>query len=445
MSRTPKNIINAVHSAGVVGAGGGGFPTHVKLAAKVDIILANGSECEPLLATDKTLIKNRADLIIDGIKVSMEATGAKEGIIAVKGYYKDVVKALNKALEGEENIRIHLLDNYYPAGDEFFTVYDATKRIIPEGGIPLNVGVVVSNVLSLAQIAHAVNGKPVTERILTIAGEVENPMVLTVPIGTTYSDIIKMAGGLKDSDVTVIDGGPMMGNIVTDLDAGIAKTTSGILVLPTDNFVIRMKTKTLSQMIKLSKAACCQCNRCTDLCTRYLLGHEIYPHKTMRTIDYNISEPTEHITSAFLCSQCGMCEMVSCDFMLLSPKQIYAEYRKKLVAAGVKNPHTRSGFEVHSQLEHRKVSIPTLLKKMGLTKYYRTDLPDTGMQSVDRVRIPYKRHIGAPAIPEVSMGQEVRMGDIIAATPAESLGTFYHASIAGKVTEISDDWIEISK
>lgn len=444
MSRSPEQIVNAVRAAGIVGAGGGGFPTYVKLGAKVDTVIANGSECEPLLATDKTFMKERPDLVVEGLKLAMQATGAKRGIIGVKGHYKDVVRALEKALPKDAPVSLHLLENYYPAGDEFLLVHDILGRVIPEGGIPLNVGVVVNNVITLAQIANAVDGVPVTERMITVTGEVKEPKVVSVPIGTTYSDLIKMAGGLNTPDSVLIDGGPMMGKIVENHEQGIAKTTSGLIALPPDHFIIRTNKKPLSQIIKQSKSACCQCFRCTDLCPRNLIGHELHPHLTMRTIDYNQAEPLQNITSTFLCSQCGMCELVACDFMLLSPRRIYAAYRKKLTEKGVKNPHTRTGVKTRESLEYRKVSIPTVMKKIGITQYYK-ELNYDGKKTVDYVRIPLTRHAGAPAIPTVRLKQRVKMCDVIAASPEGKLGTVCHASIGGQVTEITDYWMEITK
>jgi Na+-translocating ferredoxin:NAD+ oxidoreductase RnfC subunit len=445
MNNTPKEIIEAVRAAGVIGAGGGGFPTHVKLNAQVDTVIANGSECEPLLNSDKTLLRERPDLVLEGMRYAMAATGAKSGYIAVKGHYKDVVASVQKELEklpAGENIKLFLLENYYPAGDEFLTVYDVTGRVIPEGGLPLHVGVVVSNVVSLAQIADAMNGKPVTERPVTITGSVDKPQVVTVPIGTTYRDLIGMAGGTLNPTDVVIDGGPMMGTIIKDLDTGIGKTTSGVVVLPEDHFIVAMHTITISQMVKKSKAACCQCIRCSDLCPRNLIGHKLFPHKTMRTIDYNMPVPTEHITSAFLCSQCGVCELIACDAMLLSPRKVYAEYKKLLTAKGVKNPHTRSGFPALDEVEYRKVSIPMTIKKLGISEYV-GPTPSLGYQVVNRVKIPLNRHTGAPAAAKVVPGEKVRVGDVIALTPPDKLGTVYHASIRGKITDVTEEWIEI--
>ena len=428
----------------MIGAGGGGFPAHIKLDAKVDTVIANGSECEPLLASDKTLMLEKPGLVIDGIKYAMAATGAKKGYAAVKGHYKDVVAALEKELPADGSIEIHPLENYYPAGDEFLTVYDVTGRVIPEGGLPLHVGVLVSNVLSLAQVASAVNGKPVTERPVTITGSVHQPQVVTVPIGTTYRDLIDLAGGTHNPEDVLMDGGPMMGRVVEDWDQGIAKTTCGVLALPEDHFVMRFLKTTISQMVKKSKAACCQCNRCRDLCPRNLVGHALYPHMTMRTIDYNLSEPTDHVTSAFLCSQCGVCELLACDFMLLSPRQVYAEYKKLLVAKGIKNPHKRSDIDVLPELEYRKIPIPTVIKKLHLSEYVKPT-PALGYKTMGRVKIPLNKHTGVPALPKVVPGERVKMGDVIASSPLDKMGAVYHASIAGKITEVNQDWIEIQE
>ncbi len=442
MSKRAEKIIRAVQESGVIGAGGGGFPTHVKLKAKVDIVIANGSECEPLIVSDKTLLKKQAASVVEGVALAMEATGAQSGLIAVKGHYHEVVNAVRKALPGDGRINIHLLENYYPAGDEFLTVFDCTGRVIPEGGLPLDIGVVVCNVLTFSQVADAVGGKPVTERPVTIAGSVRKPVVVVAPIGTPYADLLEEAGGASDPGDVLIDGGPMMGNLIDDPRLGIARTTSALLVLPADHFIVRLKKTSLTQMVNKSKAACCQCFRCTDLCPRSLLGHSLYPHLTMRSLDYGLSEPSGHVTSAFLCSQCGVCELLACDAMLLSPRRVLAEYKRLLIARGIKNPHTRTKLHVLPEIAYRKIPISTVLRKTGISEYA-VETPFAGYHEAKQVRVPLRRHAGTPAVPCVERGGKVKMGDVIAAPPADKLGAVCHASIAGMVTEVNENWIEI--
>jgi len=164
----------------------------------------------------------------------------------------------------------------------------------------------------------------------------------------------------------------------------------------------------------------------------------------MRTIDYDLSDYTKHITSAYLCSQCGVCEMIACDFILLSPKKIYAEYRKLLAKKGIKNPHSKKLEKVNSTYEDRKVSIPMVMKKLGLAKYYQ-EIPYLGKQEVDQVKIALNKHIGVPAKPIISLGQKVKYGEVIAKSPDDKLGSVYHASISGKVIDVSNEMIEIRK
>lgn len=443
MNKIPSQIVDAVRNGGVIGAGGGGFPTYVKLQAKVDTVIANGSECEPLLNSDCTMMEKHPDRVIAGLQLAMQATGASQGILALKEHYHEAVTALKKHLPKDGSIKLLLLDNYYPAGDEFVLVYEATGKVIPEGGLPLNVGVVVNNVITLSQIYQAVNGKPVTERLITLAGEFCTPKVVNVPIGTTYHELIKIAGGLKRQDVVLIDGGPMMGKIVSDLTAGIAKTSSGLLALPEDHFIVKMAKKSLPQIIKQSKAACCQCFRCSELCPRGLLGHSLEPHLAMRNLDYNQALPAKNITTAFLCSQCGVCELIACDFMLLSPRRIYAAYRENLVAKGLKNPHHETKLKPNSLFSARKIGIPMLLRKLDLVRYdVETKLAES--PAVAKVRIALNKHIGAKAVPTVNLGAEVKRCDIIAASPESAMGSVYHASIAGKITDVTEEYIEIS-
>src|SRR5215831_4315221 len=161
-------LADKVQSAGVVGAGGGGFPAHVKLGAKADTVIANGAECEPLLHKDAAVMEHFATQIVKGMLLSMEAVGAPTGIVGIKAKNKGAVAAMEAACQGTP-VRVHLLGDYYPAGDEYDLVYTTTGRLIPPAGIPIQVGCVVNNVETFANIAAAAEGKPVIEKTLTLA------------------------------------------------------------------------------------------------------------------------------------------------------------------------------------------------------------------------------------------------------------------------------------
>ena len=214
------NLAEKVRAAGVVGAGGGGFPAHVKLAAKADTVIANGAECEPLLHKDAVIMEQYAAQLVRGMELVMDAVGAQNGVIGIKGKKKHAVEAVEAACQGSR-VRVHLLGDYYPAGDEYDLVYTVTGRLIPPAGIPIQVGVVVNNVETLVNIAAAAEGKPVTHKTLTIAGAVKRPVTLTVPIGTSFRECLAPAGGLTTRDPVLCLGGLMMGQTTDDLDTPI--------------------------------------------------------------------------------------------------------------------------------------------------------------------------------------------------------------------------------
>lgn len=181
-----KNLIDIIAKSGIVGAGGAGFPTHVKMNAKAEYVIINGAECEPLLRVDQQLMAVETKKILDALKLCMEAVGADKGVIALKGHYEAAINSFNQLLGEYEGISLHLLPNFYPAGDEQITVYEVTGRIVPEGGIPLQCGVIVSNVETMLNIYNAYfEDKPVTDSYVTFAGEVNEPHYFKI---TTWYD-----------------------------------------------------------------------------------------------------------------------------------------------------------------------------------------------------------------------------------------------------------------
>ncbi|KAA3662192.1 MAG: proton-conducting membrane transporter, partial [Calditrichaeota bacterium] len=190
------NLVEKIKNAGVVGAGGAGFPTHVKVGAEVEWLLVNAAECEPLMHKDKEIMQNYADTIVQGIQYVADHTKAQKIVIGIKSKNTQAIKSLNAAIDkAKAAITLHEFDDYYPAGDEYEIVAGITGKLMPPGGIPLDIGAVVSNVETLYNIAHAVDGKPVTNKFLTVAGAVKQPVTVYVPVGTIYEDVIELAGG----------------------------------------------------------------------------------------------------------------------------------------------------------------------------------------------------------------------------------------------------------
>lgn len=428
-------------AAGVVGGGGAGFPTHVKINAQADTVLINGASCEPLLCSDIYLMEERPDEVVKGLRLVMEAVGAEKGIICLKRKHEKCVGILEKTIAPFNDISVFPMDDFYPGGDEHVMVNEALGRIVPEGGIPLEVGVVVCNVESVFNVAAAMDDKPVTHRTLNVAGEVYTPVVVRVPVGIPVSEVIELAGGMKRPDCKVIDGGPMMGRVLDDpATAYVTKTTSGLIVLPAGHNIITGKTTDIERLTRIAKIVCCQCTLCTELCPRYLLGHNLHPHLIMRTLGVGGDHPVKR--EALLCSECGICEKWACP-MHISPREVNAALKKEVGGTPKEVAGGRLGR--HRYTEGRRVPVKRLMGKLNILDYDRYPRVAMADKSCSRVGLYLRQHIGAPAVATVKPGEQVLMGQLVAGSPAKGLGADIHASISGRVESVDDKLIYLVK
>lgn len=436
------DVVELVKSAGVVGAGGAGFPTHIKLNCKAAVVIANGAECEPLLRVDQTLMQTQADRIVSGMEAAMSAVSAKLGVIATKSHYHEAVDALKCAIGDKKHIRLHLMKSYYPAGDEKSLIYDITERVVPSAKLPLDVNCVVVNVATLTNIADAIEGKPVTDKYVTIGGDVANPVTLCVPIGTRIKPLLKHAGfKSSEQDYALIIGGPCMGRLEENWNAPVTKTTGGVLVFKRSHPLIVQQTMPLERQAKLAQAVCCQCSQCTQLCPRNALGLNVQPHKVMRAAAMGDAKLIGDVNGLLACSSCGLCTNYACNFGL-QPSAMMTEFKTKLLKAGVR-PQPEERIIPDSALHLKRVPTSRLIARMGLSDY---DVPAplmSGQVDTKRVIIPLQMHAGKPAEPVVAVGDTVNRGDLIGHIPEKALGAAVHASISGKVAKIARGCIEI--
>lgn len=437
-----KPIVDAIRAAGVVGAGGAGLPTHVKADAAAQTVLVNGASCEPLLMSDPYLMETQVDTLVRGLEAMMDCTGAGRGIICLKGKHAHAMQSVREGVArlGKGRIEAFELGDFYPAGDEQVMVYEVLGGIVPERGIPLQIGAVVSNVESLCNVAHALDGKPVTHRYLTVGCEVRKPMVVRVPVGTRVAEVLQFAGGPTIDEYRVVDGGPMMGRVLPDTDQPVTKTTSGLLVLPPDHNVVCRKVMDPHTVKRLTNTICCQCSQCTDLCPRQLLGHSLHPHRLMRVLDGQaVDSPIAR--EALLCSECGICEKFACP-MGLSPREVNAQLKKELMAAGVKWENRGEALVASRFRDERRIPTSRLVSRLGLAGY-EAHPHFAGDYTPSEVRIPLRQHIGAPALAVVHAGDRVKPGDLIGEIPEGAMGARVHASIDGVVTAVENGIITI--
>ncbi len=434
-------IVEKIREAGVVGAGGAGLPTHVKTDAKVDTVLVNGASCEPLLMSDPYLMDAEVDTMLRGLQAVVECTGASRGIVCLKGKHKKALESVRAACARTEHLEAFELKDFYPAGDEQVLVKEVLDRVVPERGLPLNVGCVVSNTETMVNIAHALEGRPVTHRYLTVAGEIARPMVVKVPVGTPVTDVLAYAGGPVIRDYVVVDGGPMMGKVLQAPEkASVTKTTSGLLVLPPDHNVVLRKIMDPKTVRRISFSICCQCSRCTDLCPRNLLGHRLHPHKLMQVFaNQELESPVAR--EALLCSECGVCEKYACP-MLISPREVNAQIKRVLMQNGVRWDNTGWNPIPSPYREERRIPTQRLIQRLDLVAYD-THPHYVGEYTPKEVRIPLKQHLGAPATCVVEVGARVQAGDLLGEIPEKAMAARVHASIDGVVTSIDNGVVTI--
>jgi electron transport complex protein RnfC len=296
-----SDLLAKIHDAGIIGIGGAGFPTHVKLNppanSPVDTLVLNGAECEPYITSDhRQMLENPAE-IVEGAQIILKVLGISECHIGIESNKPDAVAEMEKAVQGLSGpgaIKIQTLQVKYPQGSEKQLIQAVTGRKVPAGALPSSVGVVVQNVTTAKAIYDAVvYSKPLYEKVVTIAGTgIARPANLQVKIGTKISDIVEYLGGVKPGLAKVIMGGPMMGFAISSLDVPVTKTTSAILFLSEDE----IDTRPHSQ--------CIRCGWCLDACPMGLEPKEIGIY-----VEANRAEDTEQF-GVFDCFECGSCAYV---------------------------------------------------------------------------------------------------------------------------------------
>ena len=254
-SLTPDEIIEIVKEAGIVGMGGAGFPTFVKLkpAKPVDTILLNGCECEPYLTADHKVLLAYADDVVFGLKAMIKTVGAEKGIIVIEDNKEDAVKLMEEKVADIDNIEVVVAKTKYPQGAEKMLIKNVMKRQVPSGGLPADVGCVVANISTTKAISDAIQtGMPLIERVVSVTGEkIKNPGNFIVKIGTNTKDLIDYCGGVTDDDVMYKAGGPMMGFPLSDTNVPIMKGSNGIIAIEPN----------ISTAVE-----CIKCGRCMDVC-----------------------------------------------------------------------------------------------------------------------------------------------------------------------------------
>ncbi len=297
----PREIVDAVRSAGIVGLGGAAFPTHVKLVRQaikpIHSVLLNGCECEPYLTSDHRLMVECPEPIVAGLRLAVKATGADHGVIAVEDNKPEAIEALRSVvdrLSSDANVSVVVVQTKYPMGGERQLIPTVFHKAVPTGGFPLDVGIAVINVGTAAAIAAAVlRGHPMTHRVISITGRgIRQPKNLLAPVGTPIQTLIDYCGGFTADARRVLAGGPMMGFTMTDMSVPLTKGSSGITVLSRD------------EVLNGEPTTCIRCGKCLDVCPLGLAPTKIA--HAAKFEDYELAKRYD-LTA---CCDCGCCAYV---------------------------------------------------------------------------------------------------------------------------------------
>lgn len=293
-----EQIIDCIKEAGIVGMGGAGFPTYVKLSPKepekIEYCIANCAECEPYLTSDYRRMLEEPEKLVGGMKIILRLFPNARGVLAVEDNKPDCIRLLQEMVRGEERISVRALQTKYPQGAERTLIYAVTGRQINSSMLPADVGCVVNNVDTVVAIYRAVTeGRPLMERIVTVTGDaIENPQNYRVRIGMNYRELIEAAGGFRGKPEKIVCGGPMMGFAMFDLDVPTTKTSTALLCLSRD------------EVSAMEPGSCINCGRCVEVCPGRVVPS--------RLADYaeHFDEESFVKNNGMECCECGCCSYV---------------------------------------------------------------------------------------------------------------------------------------
>ena len=295
---TREEKINIIKEAGIVGMGGAGFPTHVKLSPKepekIEYVIVNAAECEPYITADYRRMLENGDKLVAGLKISLSLFPNAKGIIGIEDNKMDCVKHLQELTKDEPNIEVLALKTKYPQGAERQLIYATTGRAINSKMLPADAGCIVDNVETVISIYRAVaEGKPLTSRVVTITGQaITDPKNFLAPIGMNFNELIEAAGGYKSEPEKLISGGPMMGFAMYSTDCPVTKTSSALLAFTED------------EVSRYAETACINCGRCVSVCPSRIVPS--------RLADYSQNGVPELFEKweGLECIECGSCSFV---------------------------------------------------------------------------------------------------------------------------------------
>lgn len=318
-SLSKEEIRDIVKEAGIVGLGGAGFPTHVKLTpkdeTKIDTIIVNGAECEPYLTSDYRMMLEEPESIIKGLNIILQLFDNAKGVIGIEDNKPEAIKVMTELVKDEPRITVCPLKTKYPQGGERSLIYAVTGRKINSSMLPADAGCIVDNVDTVISIYNAVaNSTPLIRRIVTVTGDaIANPQNYNVRTGTNYAELLEASGGFKTEPEKVISGGPMMGQALFNMNIPVTKTSSALTCMSKDEVALNAPT------------ACIRCGRCVNVCPSRVVPQMMMQAAMRSDIDAFVK------LDGMECCECGCCAYACPAKLPLT--QAFKEMRKTVIAS----------------------------------------------------------------------------------------------------------------
>jgi Na+-translocating ferredoxin:NAD+ oxidoreductase RnfC subunit len=437
-----KTNFAKIKEAGIVEIGNAGVPIQIMLENRASLVIVNAVENESFLQAGRHLIEKFPEEVVEGLRIVKKILKAQNGVFCLKKINNLAVERLRNALVDKRGMFLHLVDDYYPAGDPEQLVYEVTGKVVPPGVDPQEFKIFICSVDTLLDIAKAVKGLPVTHRYVTVNGAVDQPVTLKVPLGTSVKKLIEVAKGPSGNHgYVLLAGGAIMGQLIADWSTPVTKELNSLVVLPSDHQFVQKKLSLLTQEYKLAQSLCNHCGHCTWVCPRNALGLKLEPHRIiqeMTNLEFLGSIKPEII---FNCSGCGLCTYYACD-MGLAPGRFITAMKNS-----IKKPFQSlktAECSVAETYQYRKVPLKRLLEKLGLERFaVEAPLTETVMK-VDSVRISLQQRAGISASPVVTVGTTIEVGDLIGVIEPGMVGVNVHASLSGTITDVNQEFVEVT-
>lgn len=420
--------------AGLTGTAGALLPLHERLGRRVQVVIANAVASDPLAEADRAALLDQPREILRALEHVAGAVDAEQLWIAARGTDFPVMSALATARRSHPAVQVLSVEDVYPAGEASQLVLHATHRQVPPGAHPEDVGVMVINVHTLLLLAEAMRGLPMTWRYVTLAGVLEKPQVVRVPLGAILGEVLEKAGGLKRADAVLLAGPASRAREVsaqTPLSVGMPT----VLALPPDHLLVQRGRLPFEQTLARASSTCGGCRACTERCPAALSGYRLAPHLLMRGLTQR-QEQTEIVTGPASCLGCGLCEAV-CPAGL-SPGRLYGTVAGELRARGLSSLPSLPPGPVMAERVDRQVSRSWLVSRLGLAPY------SEGLE-VSRQLLPVSRVVLGlqGALPVVREGETVAVASPLALPQAGAGRVPLFSPLSGRVVRLTSDVVEL--